>query len=258
MKKLIAAAGFAALVAAVPSVGMAQDKKEASPHTFTGNLNLVSEYRYRGISQTNNKPAVQGGFDYSHASGVYVGTWASNVSWLSDGGAGTVSNSLEWDIYGGYKGAVGDFGYDVGLLYYYYPGKYPAGFNSPDTLEAYIAGSYKTVTLKYSHAMTDLFGFIDSKGSGYLDLSATYDLGNGFGLVGHYGYQMVPSTNGRSRSDCSYGDWKIGVTTEVVGMTVGLSYIGTDAKGDAGQCYRNAFNRDLGKGNVVLSVGKTF
>lgn len=258
MKKLIAAAGFAALVAAVPSVGMAQDKKEASPHTFTGNLNLVSEYRYRGISQTNNKPAVQGGFDYSHASGVYVGTWASNVSWLSDGGGGTVSNSLEWDIYGGYKGAVGDFGYDVGLLYYYYPGKYPAGFNSPDTLEAYIAGTYKTVTLKYSHSLTDLFGFIDSKGSGYLDLSATYDLGNGFGLVGHYGYQMVPSTNGRSRSDCSYGDWKIGVTTEVVGMTVGLSYIGTDAKGDAGQCYRNAFNRDLGKGNVVLSVGKTF
>ena len=258
MKKLIAAAGFAALVAAVPSVGMAQDKKEASPHTFTGNLNLVSEYRYRGISQTNNKPAVQGGFDYAHASGVYVGTWLTNVSWLSDGGAGTVSNSLEWDIYGGYKGAVGDFGYDVGLLYYYYPGKYPAGFNSPDTLEAYIAGSYKTVTLKYSHAMTDLFGFIDSKGAGYLDLSATYDLGNGFGLVGHYGYQMVPSTNGRSRSDCSYGDWKVGVTTEVVGMTVGLSYIGTDAKGDAGQCYRNAFNRDLGKGNVVLSVGKTF
>ena len=258
MKKLIAAAGFAALVAAVPSVGMAQDKKEASPHTFTGNLNLVSEYRYRGISQTNNKPAVQGGFDYAHASGVYVGTWLTNVSWLSDGGAGTVSNSLEWDIYGGYKGAVGDFGYDVGLLYYYYPGKYPAGFNSPDTLEAYIAGSYKTVTLKYSHALTDLFGFIDSKGAGYLDLSATYDLGNGFGLVGHYGYQMVPSTNGRSRSDCSYGDWKVGVTTEVVGMTVGLSYIGTGAKGDAGQCYRNAFNRDLGKGNVVLSVGKTF
>ena len=258
MKKLIAAAGFAALVAAVPSVGMAQDKKEASPHTFTGNLNLVSEYRYRGISQTNNKPAVQGGFDYAHASGVYVGTWLTNVSWLSDGGAGTVSNSLEWDIYGGYKGAVGDFGYDVGLLYYYYPGKYPAGFNSPDTLEAYIAGSYKTVTLKYSPSLTDLFGFIDSKGSGYLDLSATYDLGNGFGLVGHYGYQMVPSTNGRSRSDCSYGDWKVGVTTEVVGMTVGLSYIGTDAKGDAGQCYRNAFNRDLGKGNVVLSVGKTF
>jgi uncharacterized protein (TIGR02001 family) len=258
MKKLIAAAGFAALVAAVPSVGMAQDKKEASPHTFTGNLNLVSEYRYRGISQTNNKPAVQGGFDYAHASGVYVGTWLTNVSWLSDGGAGTVSNSLEWDIYGGYKGAVGDFGYDVGLLYYYYPGKYPAGFNSPDTLEAYIAGSYKTVTLKYSHAMTDLFGFIDSKGAGYLDLTATYDLGNGFGLVGHYGYQMVPSTNGRARSDCSYGDWKVGVTTEVVGMTVGLSYIGTDAKGDAGQCYRNAFNRDLGKGNVVLSVGKTF
>jgi uncharacterized protein (TIGR02001 family) len=258
MKQLIAAAGFAVLAAAVPSTGMAQDKKEASPHTLTGNLNLVSEYRYRGISQTNNKPAVQGGFDYAHASGVYVGTWASNVSWLSDGGSGTVSNSLEWDIYGGYKGTAGDFGYDVGLLYYYYPGKYPSGFNSPNTLEAYVAGSWKTLTLKYSHSLTDLFGFVDSKGSGYLDLTGTYDLGNGFSLVGHYGYQMIPSTTGRSRGDCSYGDWKVGATTEVVGMTVGLSYIGTNAKGDAGQCYRNAFNRDLGKGNVVLSVGKTF
>ncbi|HPU51499.1 MAG TPA: TorF family putative porin, partial [Burkholderiaceae bacterium] len=199
MKQLIAAAGFAVLAAAVPSTGMAQDKKEASPHTLTGNLNLVSEYRYRGISQTNNKPAVQGGFDYAHASGVYVGTWASNVSWLSDGGSGTVSNSLEWDIYGGYKGTAGDFGYDVGLLYYYYPGKYPSGFNSPNTLEAYVAGSWKTLTLKYSHSLTDLFGFVDSKGSGYLDLTGTYDLGNGFSLVGHYGYQMIPSTTGRAR-----------------------------------------------------------
>ncbi len=258
MKNLIAAAGFAVLAAALPSTGMAQEKKEASPHTFTGNLNLVSEYRYRGISQTNAKPAVQGGFDYAHASGVYVGTWASNVSWLSDGGAGTVSNSIEVDIYGGYKGSVGDFGYDAGLLQYWYPGKYPAGFTSPDTLEAYLSGSWKTVSLKYSHALTNLFGFADSKGSGYLDLTGTYELPEGFTLVGHYGYQRVPGTTGRARSDCSYGDYKAGVTKEVVGMTVGLSYIGTNAKGNVGQCYRNSFNRDLGKGNVVLSVSKTF
>ncbi|MCX7274354.1 MAG: TorF family putative porin [Burkholderiales bacterium] len=258
MKKLIAAATFATLAVAVPSVGMAQEKKAASPHTFTGNLNLVSEYRYRGIAQTNAKPAVQGGFDYSHASGVYLGTWASNVSWLSDAGAGAVSNSLEWDMYGGYKGAVGDLGYDVGLLYYYYPGSYPAGFTSPNTLEVYGAATWKMFTLKYSHALTNLFGFTDSKGAGYIDLSASYEVGGGYTLVGHYGHQSVPSTAGRAKSDCSYSDWKVGVTTEVAGMTVGLSYIDTDAKGNGGQCYRNAFNRDLGKGNVVLSVGKTF
>ncbi len=258
MKPLLVAASLAVLAASVPAVSSAQDKKEASPHTVTGNLNLVSEYRYRGISQTNAKPAVQGGFDYSHASGVYVGTWATNVSWLSDGGAGAVSNSLEWDFYGGYKGSVGDFGYDVGVLYYWYPGSYPANFTSPNTTEVYVAGSYKTITLKYSHAVSNLFGFTDSKGAGYLDLTATYELPGGFNLVGHYGYQSVPGTTGRDKKDCSYADWKVGVTKEVAGFTVGLSYIDTDAKGGVGQCYRNAFNRDLGKGTAVLSIGKNF
>ncbi len=189
---------------------------------------------------------------------MYVGTWASNVSWLSDGGGGTVSNSLEWDLYGGYKGSVGDFGYDAGLLYYWYPGSYPAGFNSPNTLEVYAAGTWKMFTLKYSHSLTDLFGFVDSKGSGYIDLTGNFDIGSGFTLVAHYGHQSIPSTSGRSRSDCSYNDWKVGVTKDLVGLTWGLSYIDTDSKGGVGQCYRNAFNRDLGKGNVVLSVSKTF
>jgi uncharacterized protein (TIGR02001 family) len=74
---------------------------------MTGNFGFASEYRYRGIAQTAGKPAAQGGFDYAHSSGFYLGTWASNVSWLADQGGG-VNNSLEWDMYGGYKGAVGD------------------------------------------------------------------------------------------------------------------------------------------------------
>lgn len=258
MKKLIAAAGLATVIGALPSMAFAEEKKEESPHTFTGNFSLVSEYRYRGISQTNAKPAVQGGFDYAHASGLYVGTWASNVSWLSDGGAGTVSNSLEWDFYGGYKGTVGDFGYDVGLLQYYYPGTYPAGFTSPNTLEAYVAGSWKMLTLKYSHSIGNLFGAVDSKGSGYLDLTGNFDLGDGYALVAHVGHQSIPAGGGFSRGDRSYSDWKVGVTKDFAGVTWGLSYIDTTAKGDAGQFYRNAFNKDLGKGNVLLSVSKTF
>jgi uncharacterized protein (TIGR02001 family) len=261
MNKLIAAAGFAATVstlAALPSVAVAQDKAADSPHTFTSNLSLVSDYRFRGISQTNRKPAIQGGFDYAHASGFYLGTWASNVSWLSDGGGGAVSNSLEWDFYGGFKGAYGDFGYDVGLLQYYYPGSYPSGFNSPNTLEAYVAGSWQMLTLKYSYALTDLFGFTDSNGAGYVDLTGNFDVGQGFTFVAHVGNQYVPGTEGRASGDCSYTDWKLGVTKELAGLNWGLSYIDTSAKGGEGQCYRNAFNKDLGKGNVVLSVTKTF
>src|SRR5690606_9417650 len=169
----------------------------------------------------------------------------------------------EMDLYGGYKGSAGGIGYDVGLLRYYYPGTYPVGFTSPHTTEIYVAGTWNGVTLKYSHAVTNLFGFDDSKGAGYLDLSGGFDLGSGFGLVAHVGYQRIPSGNVggvqvRAKSDCSYADWKLGVTKEVAGLDAGLAYIDTNAKGDLGECYRNAYNLDLGKGTLVLSVSKSF
>ncbi|MBU6270483.1 MAG: TorF family putative porin [Betaproteobacteria bacterium] len=260
MKKLIAAAGLAALTATLPTLSVAQDKKEASPHTFTGNVGFASEYRYRGIAQTNGKPALQGGFDYSHASGFYLGTWGSNVSWLSDQAttAAPVSNSLELDLYGGYKGAVGDLGYDIGFLQYLYPGSYPKGFTKPDTLEAYVGATWKMLTLKYSHSLTDTFGNASSKGSSYLDLTGNFELPAGFTLVAHVGSQTIAAGAGRAKSACSYTDWKLGVTKEVAGLTWGVSYIDTNAKGGMGQCYRNAYSRDMGKGVAVLSVTKTF
>jgi len=254
MNKLIAAAGFAALVSTLPSVGVAQDKKDASPHTFTGNVGFVTDYRYRGISQTDIKPALQGGFDYSHASGIYLGTWASNVSWLSDQGA---KNSLEWDFFGGYKGTAGDFGYDVGLLQYYYPGKYDAteavGYKSPNTTELYVAGSWKMFTLKYSYALTNIFGFPDSDGSGYVDLTGNFDIGAGFTLGAHYGYQKIRTS--LTGVDCSYSDWKLGLGKEFVGLNWGLNYIDTNANSN---CYTNYRGKNLGNGTVVLSVTKTF
>ncbi len=259
MKGLIAAAGLAggaATLAVLPDTAAAQHQAADPPYALSANLSLVSEYRYRGISQTDGRPALQGGFDHVRASGAYLGTWLSTVSWLSDQGG--ISSSLEWDFYGGYKGKVGDFGYDLGLLHYHYPGRYPGGFVSPDTLELYVAGSWKMLTLKYSHALGNLFGFADSRGAGYLDLSGDFDLGSGHRLVAHVGHQHIPATAGRTRSDCSYTDWKLGVSREFLGLDWGLAYVDTDARGRAGQCYRNAFGRDLGRGNVVLSVGKTF
>src|SRR5262245_59418168 len=123
----------------------AQDKP-ASPHAFTGNVTLVSQYIFRGLTQTSGKPALQGGIDYSHSSGLYAGTWASNVSWYKDQNAGSVSApvalgspaalgppyepgktnsfSLEWDLYGGYKGELAkDWTYDLGGIRYLYPGR---------------------------------------------------------------------------------------------------------------------------------------
>ena len=133
MKKTLIAASLACAAGGLPSFALAQAAAAQPEHTFTGNLSLASEYRYRGIAQTNARPAVQGGFDYAHASGLYAGTWMSNVSWLSDAGAGAISSSVEWDFYGGYQGGVGDIGYAAGPPCYYYPGKYPSGSHTPPT-----------------------------------------------------------------------------------------------------------------------------
>ena len=127
MRKTVLASALLASFVAAPAVSFAEDAAPAAP-AFTSNVTLASEYIYRGIGQTNRKPAIQGGFDYAHSSGLYVGTWASNVSWLSDQAAGTISSSLEWDFYGGYKTAIDDFGIDVGVLQYYYPG---TGYGNP-------------------------------------------------------------------------------------------------------------------------------
>lgn len=263
MKRTLFAVSLACVAGSLAPQALAQPAAATPEHALSGNLGLATEYRYRGIAQTDGKPTVQGGLDYTHASGLYAGTWWTNVSWLADGGGGAVSSSVEADFYGGYRGSAGDIGYDVGLLYYYYPGRYPSGFNSPDTVELYAAASWQMLTLKYSHSLTDLFGAVDSKGSGYLDLGASFDLGAGYALAAHVGRQFIPagSSGGvrvRSRSDCSYTDWKLGVAKEFVGLDWGLAYVGSDAKGGAGECYRNAFGRDLGKGTVVLSASKTF
>src|SRR5690606_10460802 len=105
---------------------------------LTANVTVASQYRYRGIIQTNNKPALQGGFDITHSSGFYLGNWNSTISWLDDTDP-DVSAPLEMDFYGGFRGNITpDVTFDVGVLQYYYPGDYPGGYTSPDTTEAYV------------------------------------------------------------------------------------------------------------------------
>ena len=127
---------------------------------------------------------MQAGLEYAAGRrGFYVGTWGSNISWLSDLTAFgiPVSNSLELDVYGGYRGTLSEkVAFDVGALYYWYPGDFPSGFNSPDTGELYAGipfGPFARTTFgaKYSYALTDLFGYADSDGSGYLDLDANWE-----------------------------------------------------------------------------------
>ena len=100
--------------------------------TFTGNIGLFSQYVFRGISQTNEKPAVQGGFDLGHKSGFYVGTWASNISWISRRQPPTRPRQHGVGLLRRLQGQLpADFGYDLGVLYYWYPGPTRAATPSP-------------------------------------------------------------------------------------------------------------------------------
>lgn len=245
----------------VPAVAFAED----SP--FSANLTLTTDYVFRGVSQTQGGPAIQGGFDYSHKSGFYVGTWASNVSWVSvvdaAGDPFKENNSMEIDLYAGYKGAVGDFGYDVGLITYYYPGDKVPGVKTPDTTEIYLGGSFSFLSLKYSHVVSQNFiGWYDytnskkTRGSYYIDLTADYDLGNGLRVIAHVGYQKV-----KNLSDASYTDWKLGVSKDVGFGTFTLAYTDTDAKKSMYTWTTSTTGADTEKvadGRVFLSFSKSF
>jgi uncharacterized protein (TIGR02001 family) len=255
-----------------PALASAAD----SPHTLTGNVGVYSQYIFRGLTQTNKDPALQGGFDYSHASGFYAGTWLSNISWLTDSPAATgySSSSLEWDFYGGYKGTIGksDFGYDVGILQYYYPGTsgttatpFPVGIGKADTLEIYGAVTWKWLSAKYSHSVSSkTFGVDNSDGTYYLDLSATYPVTDKVNLIAHYGVQkFTGSTAGVALSNdanASYKDWKLGATyTLPKDFTIGGYFTGTDMTADQKIFYTNASdNRLVGKDTFTLFVSKTF
>lgn len=255
----------------------------ASPHTFTGNIALVSDYRFRGISQTFEGPALQGGFDYSHSSGIYLGNWNSSIN----EGAGFPEASLEMDFYGGFKKSWGDWGIDVGAIYYYYPssdanlGRGTAFVNPRDAtkihtgdvsnFELYIGGSWKTVSLKYYYAMDDYFSLPETQGSDYFDLSGSYDLGNGWGINGHVGWLSVKDWhNGTEVTDADYTDWKIGVTKDIGGWVIGASYVESDAKGSCNvtnpgfYCFSDTTpfdarsTKDAGEGTVVVSISKSF
>ncbi|GAB3100640.1 TorF family putative porin [Lysobacter terrae] len=225
----------------------------------SGSIALTSDYLFRGISQNDQDPALQAGVEYAADSGFYVGTWGSNVSWLSDlSAAGTsVSNSLELDVYGGYRGKLSEaVSYDVGALYYWYPGDYPSGFNSPDTGEIYAGvtvAAFKGATIgaKYSYAVTDLFGYTDSDGSGYLDVNANWEFVPSWTLNVHGGKQWVENND-----IAEYADWKVGVTKAFAnGFSAAIAYADTDADEPF---YTNAYGHFLGEDTVVLTVTKAF
>jgi len=226
----------------------------AATSPLIGTATLASDYIFRGLSQTNRKPAVQAGIEYDFPDGLYVGFWGSSISWLSDTStpAARVSSNVELDFYAGYRNKFSeDFGYDVGLYTYYYPGDYPPGYTRANTTEAYAALSWKIATLKYSYALTNTFGFAHTKNSGYLDLSANYEFVPSWVLNAHIGHQRIDGFDA-----ASYSDYKLGVTKNFdKGLSVALAYCDTDAERAV---YTNPSDHFLGRSTAVLALTKTF
>jgi uncharacterized protein (TIGR02001 family) len=258
----------AALFAAQANAQTAPAAPAAPPtpeHTLTANVGLFSEYIFRGVAQGGGKPAVQGGFDYAHSSGFYLGTWASSISWLEDFGAYSRS-SLEWDFYGGYKAnfpGSEDWNYDVGTLYYLYPGKKYSGVVSADTWEIYGAINWKWAGLKVSYNLQDYFGARPAgrktDGTLYWDLYANYPVGEtGVTLLGHYGLLDVRH-DASGDAKASYQDWKLGASYTVPdgvlkGIEVGAYYTGNTAKRPF---YTDLTGYDTSKDRGVVYVKKT-
>lgn len=275
MKKVLLASAAAVTLTLPAASALAQ---ATSPHTVTANVGLYSEYMFRGISQTGGKPAVQGGFDYAHASGFYAGTWASNISWLQDFGVYNRS-SLEWDFYGGFKKNIGssDLYFDVGTLYYYYPGQVNPGLSKADTWEIYAGLGWKFLGVKYSYSLKDYFGARNFTGTGqkadgtwYLDFFADYPIGStGFSVNAHFGILDVKNDGTEAlATKASYNDWKIGAAYTVPSGTlkdlqVGVYYADTDVKKNAAgfSYYTDATGApgyDTAKSRVIAYVKKTF
>ena len=207
---------------------------DAPAQAFAVKLGLWTEYEYRGISQTSEKPAVQLNLDYTHPSGFYLGTFLSNIKWLKDtaevNGFNT-SAGVEWDIYGGYKYEfVKDWTLDVGYLRYEYPSS--SDFNpKPNTDEVYVGVSTGPWAAKYSYSINNTFGVPDSKGSDYIEvdynqpITMVSDKLTFNGVVGHQRYNHNESL--------SYTVWKAGATWDFGGGWNAGGYVkGTDAHHD--------------------------
>jgi len=255
---ITSALALAALWAA-SGTALAQAKAPEPDYTLSFNVAAVSDYRFRGIAQTSKKPAAQAGVDFAHKSGVYLGAFASNVSWVKDFN-GATKGSYELDLYGGFKTEIAkDTTLDLGAITYRYPGNNSGDRGTPgagmvgraDTNEIYAGVTYGTFTAKINRTTGNLLGFLDSAGSTYIDLSMGIDLGNGMTLTPHIGHQTV-----KNNGAYSYTDYALTLARDLGnGVTLSAAAIGTSAKKAS---YTDIKGRFIGNNTLVLGAKYAF
>lgn len=251
---------------------------DAPAPAITGNVGFTSDYVFNGISQTFRSPAIQGGFDYAAANGLYVGTWASNIS-----GNQYTNASMELDVYAGYNGKVSDdLGYQLGLMSVTYPaGKAynatPDTYKRWDTTEAILGATWKSLNVKLTYTFTDWYGInnsgysptmwadgssaansseadLGSKGSTYVEANYTYEVSEGLSLTAHAGHQKI-----QNFAALDYTDYKLAVSKLYQGFNFGLAYTTTNATDNS--LYHVKANGDdkVLSGNILAaSISRSF
>jgi uncharacterized protein (TIGR02001 family) len=280
MKSLQKTAIAAAISGLFAPAAFAQAAPAAAPEPspITANVTITNDYRYRGISQTNYQPAIQGGFDYAHESGFYIGNWNSTINWVSNTTNNGVKAPIEMDFYGGFKKElIGEgFASDFGVLQYYYNQtgqNYNNALVNPNTTEIYAAQNFTfgslTGFVKINYALTNIFGIPKSTGSYYPDLTANYDTGMwGVTLNGHIGYQYVagqPASQGsvaQTQRNISYTDWKLGATKDFGGgLALSAAYVSTNANPNWWNTWTapgGTAQSSAGRPGAVVALTKTF
>mgnify|MGYP006156260923 FL=1 len=228
----------------------------ASDFSVSGNVGMYSDYIFRGYTQTKHMPAIQGGFDIEHSSGLYLGTWASNVKWTTEGGY-MDDNDIEIDIYGGWAGDVGPVSLDVGFLQFIYPGDNVNGGAETNASELYVGASkdfgFASAGVTYYYMVSSGgFGFDDMEGSDYVSLDLDVPLGDTPAVASfHVGHQTF---EGAGNDPYDYTDWKINLDYAINGTySVGAFYTDTDQD----RTFWTYNNEYLGEavGGVYLSAG---
>jgi uncharacterized protein (TIGR02001 family) len=272
MKYLSLAAATLAAVTALPA--MAQETAPPKAVTVTGSVGLVSDYRFRGVSQSDEQLAVQGGFTIAHESGLYIGTWGSNLAgWGTFGGA-----NMELDLIAGYKVPVGGGTLDVGATWYMYPG----GFDNTDFIEPYakLSGTVGPVGLTagvayapkqealgawYANGAAAAAGVYTKPGDKNDNLYVWGDVSSaipntGLTVKAHLGYSKGNDGLGPFATSVAptgeYADWLVGADYAIRGtpLTLGVAYVDTDISSREAAYLRPSFSKGQdGTGNIAGS-----
>lgn len=237
----------AALMVVAAPAAMAQEEA-SSPFSFSGSVTLTSDYVFRGISQTQEDPALQGSFDVSHESGLYAGVWASNVD-FDDGSTPTgTDTNLEVDFYGGFANSIDAFSYDLGVIYYAYPDTSGADY---DYVEFLLGLGYDFEVLSISGAVYYSPDFFAETGDAwYVTAGIAVPVTDWLTLDANYGLQTIDET-----TPDDYSDWNVGATVSIEGFDFSVRYTDTDLSTAECASFSASVN-DVCEGRAVFSVSR--